>query len=1015
MIILGAGYVEHIDANDFDKTFVELYSYVNIVRQNDVRDKVKAKYMIYETISHAKTKNLCIYQSLIDLGIKIIPDKFKKCTSIEEVIDSINIGELPQIDIYYNYVVNNLPGVGQKEKYHAFDNGRKKCYVCNEVTSLPIIPLKSKNPIGTIIYDSINAHAEAAVHIIPRLLNDLYFRTPDILKMIGNKKVIISGKKSRENDIKQESLVIPESEPIEEGSVFYDNEVFFFFDFEVVSKIRTISRVFPYSISHIMLDGSELRKLSEHDTNYIKEKADRFIDKRAKFHYGVDCAKKAIASLIEFHTQHPEIYIHLIGFNSSNFDNILFMHELESMPLPYEESGKRFVYHGNKLDSFSFLRGKAHFFDIRRHLLGSLADCCKSFSIKNLGKKKDLINHVRVQNIYNSDEENFFENFKNEVSIEDLEEYNKFDVVSLAILFYRYVNTIENLDIIKRLKKVGKQRENDEEDADSSEMEEPKAGKKLKLNRVFEYPTMPSYMYKISKIENINNEVALPDFKKLQDFLDVKGYSIGGRCCTFGKKRIEINEAIMSLDVCSLYPFVMFVYSNGWYPSGNYNRAPLLETQVDSLKNGIKSGKYPRLGYYWVNINQSNLIKSGLPLIYPKKTMDGNDWDYEGDIERVFVCTEDLRCLLQNGCEVEFLCGDDYLYMEFSEKIRGYDLFGWLTDFMKIKCDQDEYKKNKDPRANDVLREVSKLAMNSLSGKYSEGMHLERIEVIEEGLFPTLFTDEKINQNSIYVIDRVKKGLIVSYKKNGEHGLRASHPVYIGSYIYAYARSYMYDSILRNLGQEDCLYMDTDAVKFCSKHLEDKAGSNNLINALAQPVKMWKEITKIEPRYKDHKIYEAESKMPGSFENELSKNNNKSFIIDKKIWFCGTVDEDGKVKEAKYKLKGVSKRAIFIDDVDNLELNKLKTEADKQIFFSKYTEEVEENNSLSNKEIALKVFEKLQRGDDVTFLTLTFTKDVRNTHRKPTGDKGYENSYKANETFNTVKISYSLKVISPKK
>ncbi len=53
----------------------------------------------------------------------------------------------------------------------------------------------------------------------------------------------------------------------------------------------------------------------------------------------------------------------------------------------------------------------------------------------------------------------------------------------------------------------------------------------------------------------------------------------------------------------------------------------------------------------------------------------------------------------------------------FSDRKRGYEIFGAAEAFKDLKLHQDELLAAKDPKYNHSLREFAKLMINSLSGK----------------------------------------------------------------------------------------------------------------------------------------------------------------------------------------------------------------------------------------------------------------------------------------------------------
>ena len=128
--------------------------------------------------------------------------------------------------------------------------------------------------------------------------------------------------------------------------------------------------------------------------------------------------------------------ITFISFNGVNFDNIIFLNWLnENQP----ESIRNPFFSNNQLLDFT-LNGRHKFFDIRKHLSGSLKKCCESFNIKSLCKSS--LDHSHYQNIYNESPIKLIEEINKDKKIDD---YNNLDVLSTGILFYRWADIFKNI------------------------------------------------------------------------------------------------------------------------------------------------------------------------------------------------------------------------------------------------------------------------------------------------------------------------------------------------------------------------------------------------------------------------------------------------------------------------------------------------------------------------------------------------------------------------------------------
>ena len=190
------------------------------------------------------------------------------------------------------------------------------------------------------------------------------------------------------------------------------------------------------------------------------------------------------------------------------------------------------------------------------------------------------------------------------------------------------------------------------------------------------------------------------------DFAFLQKCKIAGRVELFnGVQKVE--ERLVSTDVCSLYPYVMSV-APVYYPCGK------LITTDEYIGDDV-------LGFYYCDIDQSNLKAINLPKIYARKTEIENDWNYDGVLEDYLVSNVIIGLLKKFNCKVVIKNG-----FYFTEKKKSCDMFDFLLDFMKAKNEQDTLNKKKDDAYNPALRETLKLLMNSLSGKVIEGLHTEK-------------------------------------------------------------------------------------------------------------------------------------------------------------------------------------------------------------------------------------------------------------------------------------------------
>jgi hypothetical protein len=705
-----------------------------------------------------------------------------------------------------------------------------------------------------------------------------------------------------------------------------------------------------------------------------------------------------------------------VSFNGANFDNIILLRAL----LEYRQNNKNkkddihvanIQYNNNQLLNFE-LNGRHSCYDLRRHLIGSLKSNCQSFKVPNKYSKLEF-DHNLTQHTYNnfinesqSIEEgrnNFINHMRNQ---DNLQEYNNNDVLSLSILFCKYYKCMSNIPGMEFLKE-----------------------------NFTSYQTIGKIIATKFKKHTADKHYNLPKLDITQ-YEDMQKYKIAGRCEMFNGKQ-NINDNVCSLDICSMYPYVMTIL-NCYYPSGEIKKA----------NKYYKSSE--KLGFWYCDIDQSALKRHNLPNIYAEKTETENNWGSENKLNKYLlsnITIDLLKSYKHLGVVVKTYNTIDNIDEKgekigvknsfyFTEKTRSIDMFGFLAEFMKEKNNQDELKKNKDETYNPALREVLKLAMNSLSGKVIQGLFLDKISICDN-----LGEYEKLNNKyDTNIINNFGDKLFVSYKVSIEECIKRQSPIYLGCFIYEYARTYMYNTLLSKVGLDKCLYQDTDCLKF------RVCDMNNWIEKYSkQPVPHWADAGKYDKRYNEnHPLYSEDSKVFGSFENEL-KDNNKFILLQKKVWLVAKIEND-KAVYIKTRYKGVNpksllldtneefinkitKKYIMVDDkkkrVKNDDVNAtiIETEyevkqdySDEKIFEWAYSnggdKEIGSDYDYKSKEgkicNQIKFFEDAYNNGYVFVLCNNLRRVVKNTNRNVSA----EDSNKFNQYNNTVQLIYVVKKIS---
>lgn len=717
--------------------------------------------------------------------------------------------------------------------------------------------------------------------------------------------------------------------------------VYIAYDIEAVINYKSFSRMSPYSISFTEANNEMILKLNEYDEDNDLKKIKEFKKEHTTTYNGYDCMAKFVKWIKE--NQHEKRFV-FIGFNSANFDNYMFMDEI--LNCEYDNMNiTNVLYNGSQLLNFT-LNGRHTCFDLNRHLLGSLKSCCESFKVKSCAKL--ILDHNEKQKQFDNDPIKFMEDIKNDL---DLKKYNENDVLSVLCIFVRYRKALSLIDGMGDI------------------------AKNLEENL-----TIGGMTYKVLNSNWSEKKIKLPKLT-YEQYTDLQKSKIAGRVEMFNGK-LFLADKMVSYDVCSLYPYVMCI-SDVYYPCGEI----------------VETDEYvaDKIGFYYCDVDQSNLIKNNLPLIYAEKTETCNDWSSENILYNYLLSSAIIELLLKFDCKVNIRNG-----FYFTDKRKSCEMFEPILKMMKTKNDQDILSKNNDVTYNPALREGTKLMMNAGSGKVIEGVHISKIDMVNCVEDYVKLTKDKTDIN---VINTVGKNIIVSYKKDEiETTEKDQRPIYLGVLIYDYAKIYMYENFYSVVGKDKLIYTDTDAGK-----IREKDNTKWLNHALNTAVPHWVEVEKYDSRYSTHKMFNTNSKVFGSFEDELEKMNKKSddcifSCIQKKSWLykCGD--------DVKFKFKGVNPNSIILNgDEEFLTSELIKNELKYICDDSKKQETNEYFNSSKNsvKNNAVDFFKKICEGQTVYVLCQQFKKNVRNTKRNVMIDE----KQKYNTNANSVSIIYLIKKI----
>jgi hypothetical protein len=881
-----------------------------------------------------KGKGDCVYQCLKNCGIDY-EGNFTDLQNIDFLIDYIKKNQLP-IDLLCNsFIMKNDIDVIFNRKNNKFINAKinKK--------DQDILVAKMELSDIELVYLNKNENSQYTI------LYDEFNQHADI---ITNNEVVIKDiyiSRSLKVFYNNEMIFSPFNLSMNNNTDNRNNKMtieYVFFDYETVVDYKNDSCMQEYSISLLHLTKEELKQLKEADENKDFIKVNEIRKNKCKTFMGFDCSEYFIQWIMK--NQGSKRFV-LIGYNNASFDNLILMHAL----LRFKKHNGELIdlsnifYNGNTLLNM-YINNRHSMFDLHKHLaVGSLASNCESFRINCCSKKS--FDHDKAQLLFENGE---LLNFIN--NNEELKEYNEYDVLATAVLFEKYRQTLANNIITSKY-----------------------------ADELFNTPTIGSLVYKIFSKSIIDKKINLPNLDTYDKYKDLQRSKVAGRVELFnGVKKIQ--ERIVSTDVCSLYPYVMSI-ANVYYPCGE-----IIETNeyIESTD---------KIGFYYCDIDQSNLKNEDLPLIYPFKTGVENNWNHEGKIENYLLSNVMIDLLLKYNCKVEIKNG-----WFFTEKRKSCDMFDFILQFMSMKNEQDRLSNENPELYNPALRETLKLLMNSLSGKVIEGLHLDKTVAVD-----TLADYEKYTAcNELNTIDVINNKIFISYKCNEEevfNSKKKQKPWYLGVLIYDYAKTYMYEMSYSKIGKKALLYTDTDASKFRYDHkpvngeekLNDFMSWKKWIDDSNVQVPHWEEVEQYDPRYANHKIYQDGSKVFGSFEDELAKmkgGNYTFYCLQKKTWLYN----DG--QKTKYKFKGLNNNCLLLNN------NSIADKNNEQL--AEYFRNNKNDNIGKN---SMELFDRCYKKKEAYVLCQSFRKIVKNSMR----NVGIDDTNKYNKNMNCIKVCYSIKHI----
>lgn len=870
---------------------------------------------------------------------------------------------------------------------------------------------------------------------------------------------------------------------------------------------------------------------------------------------GYDCTMKMMDYIDSQFKKNPQYTI--VTFNGSYFDNLILLSDLLDSPDHTDKVSDIFYTH-NMLRNFK-IYGRHELLDLARHTAGSLKYNCseKGFKINVFPKK--AIDFKVIQAKYESGElDIMMDNYNGKNKdlnyvktscefIDQLINYNDYDVLSLATLYRLYENAMDEI-----IEKAIYTKKDAPENKDGILLKDMKVGdmddKRMQLRN---FKTIGSLAYNmLGKYWREKLDLDIPTFVFKKEFIpkdasDVRKKAINKRNWEIHEKnerfykyykdmhkfktagRVELFNGIKkylgrarSLDITSSYPYSMAV-KPVYYPTGEMIEVKYFE---DMPKD--------KLGWFYCDIDQKSLRLRGLPNIVAEKTKIENIWQTKKVLHDYFVSSVKIEQMIKYGMKVAksngsrkaeyteeakwwysnisywkkhkalkqrngnecWIDGFDtpekiraeskkyydlakkepepakadlviYHGIYFTDRIRGCDLFEPLLSAMMTKVLQDQLKQDGKEDYNAAIRQTVKLFLNCISGKIIEQIHINKIMEIKNAFhFHQMNESKRVSKlNTITILgDRI----FCSYTKREQDMLNTHRPIYWGILVYDYSQNNLYDNTLaagwnsaieEGLSEElaakrqiayrkEIFLCDTDACKMSSK-----AADLCLARMSRLEVPHWDKVETYDKRYKNHKMYDPNSKVFGGYEDEFECYNNINYflakkhyagffdpkqahdkptenILDGKITNQGEIDDYNELVEKNelatldFHFKGVNEKSLVINTrpykPDPLIFKKItkKVKGVEKINYSVIEQKkaytyyesqlIRDNTKISGKRCC-EYFDILSQGKVLHILCASFRKQMSNLKR----NTGIDDKNRFNQNFNRISMCYTVKAI----
>ncbi len=607
----------------------------------------------------------------------------------------------------------------------------------------------------------------------------------------------------------------------------------------------------------------------------------------------------------------------LVGFNSSKFDNFILMKYLSNKGMI---GNKNLFFSGNSL--LRLFWGKYSTWDLRRFVLGTLKDNAESFKCKFDKKEFD---HTETQRKYEKGNQVLVDHLKSQ--IESLTAYNNADVQTCDELFWKVRQAVKDAYNDKSV------RVEDHCTLAGMSQTEWRKTTMVETNPISMEPK------KRGKSENKQtSRIVNPETREEWDFM--RKAMIAGRSEAFKVGCFE--GSFDMIDVVSLYPFCM---TKRAFPIGKSQKTA---TYVQR-----------KLGVYRVSILQQ---KKSVDNVVPQRTEDKPlDWKFKGRIE-CWLYSPDIETFKRYHGVQNIIVHEGY-YWEKS----ACDVFSkYLTPILNGKKQQDMLDENGDEKYNPALREMCKLIANSLSGKVGQREFDTRKGIItRDSEYKELTMDmENFKSMSVYSIGKVlcytatyaHDYMVSSY--NGKH----ASPCYLAGFIYAHARSYMYETVISKCRTK--IGMDTDSL-FITCDERDR-------------------LMRLCPQMFGKEVGQFTTEMAKAYKKKgltLQPTSRQRFYMNQPKEYCVVDVQLNKV--VKLRFKGIGPKDLIVDPESVTKVDKLvKMDSTGKFQHVELKDYFGVYDQIINLPFALTedLFKRLQRGEEVCVISSQIQKGAFDAH-----------------------------------